>query len=88
MNECKDCFHYCVCDCDVNFGLYVECPQYKSISDVIAVVKCKDCKYWKNTGVDTITELHWGVCQKPLGDYRYCETAEYDYCSYGERKEE
>lgn len=57
-------------------------------ADVVEVVRCKDCQHWKNTSYDTVTEDHWGECRKPLGDYRYCETAENDYCSYGERREE
>ena len=57
-------------------------------ADVVAVVRCKDCDYWKDTSDDTATEPHWGECRKPLGDYRYCETAECDFCSYGERKEQ
>lgn len=56
--------------------------------DVVEVVRCKDCEHWKDTSCDAITEKHWGECRKPLGDFRYCETAEYDFCSYGERKEE
>ena len=54
-------------------------------ADVVEVVRCKDCEYWKDTSSDTVTEDHWGECRKPLGDYSYCETAEKDFCSYGER---
>ena len=57
-------------------------------ADVVAVVRCKNCDYWKDTSDDTTTEPHWGECRKPLGDYRYCETAECDFCSYGKRKEQ
>lgn len=53
---------------------------------ICSVVRCKNCKHWTNTSLDPITEDHWGECQKPLGDYRYWETAENDYCSYGEMK--
>ena len=56
-------------------------------ADVVEVVRCKDCDYCKDTSDNTTTEPHWGECRKPLGDYRYCETAECDFCSYGERKE-
>lgn len=63
-------------------------PKEKNTPDLVEVVRCKDCKHWKNTSYDTVTEDHWGECRKPLGDYRYCETAENDYCSYGERREE
>lgn len=53
---------------------------------ICSLVRCKNCKHWTNTSFDPITEDHWGECRKPLGDYRYCETAENDYCSYGEMK--
>ena len=56
-------------------------------ADVVEVVRCKDCEHWKDTSPDTVTEDHWGECRKPLGDYRFCETAENDFCSYGERKD-
>jgi hypothetical protein len=59
-----------------------------STADVVEVVRCKDCEYWKDTSDGTVTEAHWGECRKPLGDYRYSETAENDYCSYGERREQ
>ena len=57
-------------------------------ADVVEVVRCRDCRRWKDTSCDTIIGEHWGECRKPLGDYRYCEIAENDYCSYGERIEE
>lgn len=59
----------------------------KAKADEVEVVRCKECKHWRDTSYDTVTEPHWGECRKPLGDYRYCETAEKDFCSYGERKE-
>lgn len=55
-------------------------------ADVVEVIRCKDCKHWQDTSDATDTEAHWGECRKPLGDYRYCETAENDFCSYGERR--
>lgn len=58
-------------------------------ADAVGVVRCKDCVHWTDTSCDSrVTEAHWGECRKPLGDYRYCETAENDYCSYGERKDD
>lgn len=60
-----------------------EAGYRKQSEDTVEVVRCKDCKYWKDTSFDTVTEDHWGECRKPLGDYRYCETAENDFCSYG-----
>lgn len=52
----------------------------------IEVIRCKDCEHWTEVGFDPITEWHWGECRKPLGDYRACDTAEYDFCSYAKMK--
>ena len=64
------------------------CDCFKNTADVVEVVRCRDCRHWKDTSCDTVIGEHWGECRKPLGDYRYCETAENDYCSYGERRED
>lgn len=58
----------------------------KQSENAVEVVRCKDCEYWTEVSFDAITELHWGECRKPLGDYRDCDTAEHDFCSYGEAK--
>lgn len=84
MANCETCKANKVCDHN-KYG-FENCNNYIS-ADVVEVVRCKDCKHWKDTSLDTVTEYHWGECRKPLGDYRYCETAENDYCSYGERSE-
>ena len=45
-------------------------------SDVVEVVRCKDCKYWQHEeDVDFVCTRHYG--------YR----TSMDFCSYGERKE-
>ena len=44
MAECKNCIKKDVCDRDVGHG-YSVCPHYLS-SDVVEVVRCKDCKYF------------------------------------------
>lgn len=79
-NDCPEVVYYTKRDA-------IDCIQAQPSSDVVAVVRCKDCVHWKDTSTDTVTETHWGECRKPLGDYRYCETAENDFCSYGERRE-
>lgn len=47
-------------------------------ADVVEVVRCKDCKYWKSN-----TEFceFWGT---PNVAQRTCKN---DYCSYGERED-
>lgn len=57
-------------------------------ADVVAVVRCKDCKHWNNKGYDPILESAFGECLKSFEDYHCCETTEGDYCSYGDRREE
>lgn len=42
--------------------------------DVVQVVRCKDCKYWRSC---------WGRCYK----HNEYGMASDDFCSYGERKE-
>lgn len=55
-------------------------------ADVVAVVRCKDCKHHPNNGGDcdrsiTHTSRDY-VCE--CNTYRYINI---DYCSYGERRE-
>ena len=54
------------------------CPRFNRVirtalkdADMVSVVRCKDCKYWKP----------WHCSQ--FNDH----THEVDYCSYGERKD-
>lgn len=58
----------------------------KQSENTVEVIRCKDCEYWTEVSFDAITEWHWGECRKPLGDYRDCDTAEHDFCSYGKAK--
>ena len=46
--------------------------------DAIPVVHCKDCKYLG------IKDLGYGYCKKKMAGI----ISPYDFCSYGERKEE
>jgi hypothetical protein len=49
-------------------------------ADVVAVVRCKDCKYWEdNNGGYPHDLCAWRDDETPDAD---------DYCSYGERREE
>lgn len=54
--------------------------------NLVEVVRCKDCEHWTATSFDAITEQNYGICCKPLGEYRSCETTENDFCSYAEMK--
>lgn len=54
-------------------------------ADVVEVVRCKDCRYWK-----TVTEPIGIECE-PGETAHYCAmdgmiTRTFDFCSYGDRK--
>ena len=50
-------------------------------SDVVEVVRCKNCKYWDNT-------TKWAVCTRWSADpYEQATTEKNDFCSYGEKNE-
>lgn len=46
-------------------------------NDVVQVVRCKDCKLWKYDA-----KRMAGLCKRHIN-----YTAQYDFCSYGERKD-
>lgn len=49
--------------------------------DAVSVVRCKDCKYWRESGKDMMCEA---VCDDP---YEAWFSGANDYCSLGERKD-
>lgn len=51
----------------------VSCKTVKPKLDMVAVVRCKDCKYHNNLWCPMIPAFEW--------------TEDDDFCSYGERKE-
>jgi hypothetical protein len=57
--------------------------------EVVEVVRCKDCHFWKERWHNPIVNQLWGECHQ-FRDERenYYETEANDYCSYGERKED
>ena len=55
-------------------------------ADVVKVVRCKDCMFWKRTGEDDIFSITYGECRCPLGEWRETETTSNDYCSNGRRQ--
>lgn len=63
---------------DRAFRLVVDAPT----ADVIAVVRCKDCKHYD----DGICQLHSEEPDQYGGGFNM-DMLENDFCSYGERKE-
>ena len=59
-------------------------------ADVVEVVRCKDCRYWEEIGIDPITDYTFGYCRhyQWQDEENSRETNGQDYCSYGERREE
>lgn len=51
--------------------------------DAVAVVRCKDCKYW-----GTPTENQEAICRHWSSYYGSIRTKNDQYCSYGERSGE
>ena len=49
----------------------------KSQNDVIEVVRCKDCRFWKNEHLCLVLSRHGSI-----------DTKAEHYCSWGERREE
>ena len=50
-------------------------------SDVVEVVRCKDCVYWESVCGRTT-----GKCESPRNGLLYEYTDNLDFCSYGERQ--
>lgn len=54
---------------------------FSPTADVVAVVRCKDCKHYGGV-------IYSGICRKYSGSETKVCTNKDHYCSYGERKEE
>lgn len=85
MRICKDCIHYGICSeyvspCE-SFPETDGCPCFKNKADVVEVVRCKDCIYYKS---NCCFNRQWDFessVEVPL-------VRENDFCSYGERREQ
>ena len=83
MATCKDCIHYGVCCLWSTTDLeeeeaYKYCfENFKPASDVVEVVRCKDCKH-----SHFIKSCSKYECQKGFGALKFSN----DFCSYGERE--
>jgi hypothetical protein len=87
--KCGTCYHNGQYGCTLGLGCdHGESyrPAYDKLkkADVVAVVRCKDCKHWYDEEE---------VCLKIYSDgsvspYAWQTREPNDFCSYGERKEE
>ena len=66
-------------------GIYTDNPddtlRYMKSAEVVEVVRCKDCKHWKQT--DEIP-VHYGECLDSV--FGYCAPREDFFCKDGERR--
>ena len=83
---CKDCIHYDACTDWIPPEELLEvikpegCNKFKNKADFVEVVRCKDCKLRKT---NDCAMYHECICGRQL-DWEN----NYDFCSYGERKEQ
>ena len=86
---CNDCLHFTVCEAlEQGNGIKkvhpIQCGCFKDKTDVVKVVRCKDCKHCdlfypqKEIGKEAISTFY---CKLFKGDRK-----ETDFCSYGELK--
>lgn len=89
--NCKDCIYFKRCvvlgvELDINHDKEADknCRHFKNKSNVVEVVRCKDCTNWQWKGQGTTC----GKCHSEQwdNDNFYYETFENDFCSYGERR--
>ena len=76
VKECSKCDYAKEEDCMLTCSALIkECLN----ENYAEVVRCKDCRYWQdNNGGYPHEECRWWKDETP---------DEYDFCSYGERKE-
>lgn len=74
---CNDCIHFEVCGISKVLKTVTECPYKRT--DVVEVVRCKDCKYYRDTNDETYCNRNWW-------NDEWHRTYPDDYCSCGERK--
>ena len=89
MARCDTCKANKVCDHN-KYG-FENCNNYIS-ADVVEVVRCKDCKYWRDWEMAVVSHgfgPNMGECHCAQWDneYFYYLTKDTDFCSYGEKEE-
>lgn len=72
----------------VSIEAVLEALDSAPAADVVEVVRCKDCRYWEEIGIDPITDYTFGYCRhyQWQDEENSRETNGQDFCSYGERK--
>ena len=63
----------------------LRCMEQCKTMDSVEVVRCRDCKYYYDYGVNRDYCCHRSKCGKQVFDVKFKAD---DFCSYGERKSE
>ena len=86
MLTCKECVHYDACHRMDREIPAESCKTFKNKTDIVEVIRCKDCKHLKIINTDKI----YAVCEAPVLTQFYpfeIDTRKH-FCSYGKNKEE
>ena len=97
MVTCKECFHEKVCKDMLGAMGYEVSDDYKGDADrcdtfinkvdVITVVRCKDCKHYKQLyDITTGVKKPYGVCTRHSNRFTDEEVALDGFCMYGIRR--
>lgn len=86
--SCSDCIHYDLCYKIEHYGRDLEdtapCKQFIDTSNVVEVVRCKDCKHC----VIVNSYKCFAICLKLDFTFKPFEIdTRTHFCSYGERRE-
>ncbi len=83
MKECKDCIHYGVCGYHITEETDMsveECANgFEDKSDMVKVVRCKDCKYSRES--KELVDIYDCILFRDM-------RGGLDFCNYGEKKEQ
>ena len=62
-------------------AVVIPCDAEVVSAEAVEVVRCKDCKYWKEW------ESRTGSCHRSENGYNWFGVDSTDYCSFGEKKD-
>lgn len=78
-----DDYEVVYCGSDGDYEKY-NIPYDMQTADVVEIVRCKDCKHYKQSKVNPNRKMCW---RKDVDGWLVCyDFLPTDYCSYGERR--
>ena len=77
------CYHMGIDDVSGKYipDIETKCKSFKNASDLVVVLRCKDCKHWGGVVFGNVCS-RWSA---PLAGMKNCTKPD-DFCSYGERR--